>query len=101
MYKHVPITRVGHVGKWQLNDRPVTVGDHDKPLEQIGGNHVVRVNIEYVTMIASSYTHLQPDIVCQVKWRLENGRAEGAERFLPQNSPRNPGCQHNMTGKTA
>lgn len=76
---HLPIARVGHVGKRQLDDGPVTVGDYDEALEQIGGHHVVRVNVEYVAVVASPHAHLQSDVVRQVEWGLENGGTEGAE----------------------
>lgn len=77
------------------------MGDHDEALEQIGGHHVVRMNVEYVAVVAGPHAHLQPDVVRQVEWGLENGGTEGAERFLPQNGSGNAGRQHDVTGKAA
>ena len=53
----LPVSRVGHVRKRELDDGPVTMRNYDKSLIQIGRNHVIGMYIKNKAVVASSHTH--------------------------------------------
>lgn len=73
------------------------MGNHDKSLEQIAGNHVIWVDIEDEAVTARPYAHLQTHVIAQVEWGLEYRRAECAERLLSENGSGDTGSQFDVS----
>ena len=81
----VSIARVRHIREGKLDRRPVTMRNHDKPLEQVARHHVIRVDVENESVTAGPHTHLQAEVVPEIQWGFEHRRAECTERLLSQN----------------
>lgn len=95
----ISITRIRHIRKGELDRRPVPMRNHDKPLEQVAWHHIVRMDVENESVTAGPHAHLQTEVIAEIQWGFENGRAEGTERLLSQNGAGDSWRQFNRSRK--